>query len=107
MMNAKQIISDLQRKGAEFSVHTDIMYGRGINGVGLNSYGAYEEFGGDRKTKVYRTFNPKDDHLEIIENYFPPEIPWNREAEKKPYSLRKYIGYDRITYISESVKMED
>lgn len=102
-MNAKQIISELNAKGATFTVYTDIAYGRGINGIGYNSYSTYEEFG-ERPTIVNRTFEPNDDHLVIIENYVPPEIPWNRAAEEKPYSRRKYIGYDRITYINELVE---
>ena len=31
-MNAKQIISELNARGAKFVVNTNIMYGRGING---------------------------------------------------------------------------
>ena len=103
-MNAKQLISELNAKGATFTVYTDIAYGRGINGIGYESYCTYEEFGERTTTKVKRTFQPNDDHLVIIENYVPPEIPWNRAAEKKPYSRRKYIGYDRITYINEYVE---
>lgn len=103
-MNAKKIISELNARGAKFVVCTDIMYGKGINGVGFDSYSQYEEFGSSTTTKVYRTFEPKDDYLLIIENYETPEIPWNRAAEKKPYSRRKYIGYDRITYINEYVE---
>lgn len=100
----KEIISDLIKRGAKFTIHTNIMYGRGINGIGFNSYSAYEEFGNDLKTKIYRTFEPKDDYLVISEEYIPPKIPWNRNAEKEPYKRREYIGYDKIAYISEAVE---
>lgn len=106
-MNAKQIIiKNLKSKHAKFTIYTDIAYGRGINGVGYEVYRPYEEIGQDHnpKTIIHRTFDPMDDCLVITENYEPPKIPWNRAAEKEPYTLRKYIGYDRITYISESVE---
>lgn len=103
-MNAKKIIEELSKNGAKFTICTDVAYGRGINGIGYDSYSTYEEFGDSLVTKVYRTFEPHDDYLLIIENYEPPKIPWNRAAEKEPYTRRKYIGYDRITYINEIVE---
>ena len=105
-MNAKQIISELNARGAQFSIYTDIAYGRGINGVGYNAYGMHEEIGesNNPKTNIYRTFEPKDDYLLIVEEVVPPEIPWNRAAEKKPYTRKRYIGYERITYINEIVE---
>lgn len=93
-MDAKQIISELNAKGVKFVVNTNIMYGKGINGVGFDSYNQYEEFSSG--TEVYRTFEPKDDCLVITENYEP--------RDKKPYSRRRYIGYDKITYITEIVE---
>ena len=93
-MNAKQIISELNARGAKFFVNTNIMYGKGINGVGFYSYSQSEEF--DSGTKVYRIFEPKDDCLVITENYEP--------RDKEPYSRRRYIGYDKITYITEIVE---
>lgn len=93
-MNAKQIISELNAKGAKFIVSTNIMYGKGINGVGFDSYFQHEEF--PSGTEVYRTFEPNDDCLMVTENYEP--------RDKKPYSRRKYIGYDKITYITEIVE---
>jgi len=102
-MNAKQIISDLQKSGAKFTIHTDIAYGRGINGIGYENYCTREEIGESLKTVVCRTFLPKDDHLVIIEDYIPPEIPWNRKAEKKPYTRELYIDYGRITHITKYV----
>ena len=102
-MNAKELIKRLKNIGAEFTIYTDIAYGRGINGIGYDSYSSEEEFGDELKTKVHRTFEPKDDYLLIIENYEPPKIPWNKAAEKEPYTRRKYIGYDRITYINEKL----
>lgn len=105
-MNEKKLIEELNAKGAKFSIYTDCAYGRGINGIGYDSYGMHEVLGsdGNPKTNIYRTFEPKDDYLLIIEEVVPPEIPWNRKAEKKPYTMKKYIGYDRITYISEVVE---
>ena len=44
-----------------------------------------------------------DDYLEITEDYEPPKVPWNKSAEKKPYTLKKYIGYEHITFITESI----
>ena len=104
-MDIRKILSDLISRGAEFVIYTDIMYGRGINGVDFDEFSTHEKIGSsDLKTDVVRTFKLKDDHIEIIENYTPPEIPWNRKAEKKPYSRKKYIGYERITYIKEIVE---
>ena len=100
-MDVKGIINMLNRRGAQFTVYTDVAYGRGINGVDYDSYSTTEEFGDNLKTKVTRTFEPKDDYLLIKEDYLPPKIPWNKAAEKEPYKRRKYIGYDRITYINE------
>lgn len=103
-MNAKKIIEELNAKGVKFVVYTDVAYGRGINGVGYNVYCVDEEFGdGTLKTHVHRTFEPKDDHLVIIEDYTPPKIPWNRAAEKEPYTRKVYIGYEHITYIKEII----
>ena len=102
-MNAKKIIEDLNKKKAKFTVSTDIAYGRGINGIGYNSYSTYEEFGDNLKTKISRTFVPKDDYMLIIEDYMPPKIPWNRAAEKDPCTRGVFVGYDRITHIIEMV----
>lgn len=93
-MDAKLIISELNARGAKFVVNTNIMYGRGINGVGFYSYTQHEEF--ESRTEVFRTFEPKDDCLVITEKYEP--------RDKKPYYRRKYIGYDKITYITEVVE---
>ena len=93
-MDAKQIISELNARGAEFIIHTNIMYGKGINGIGFDSYCPHEEF--NSGTNVYRTFEPKDDCLVVTENYEP--------RDKKLYTSRKYIGYDKITYINEIVE---
>lgn len=90
-MDAKQIISELNAKGAKFIIHTNIMYSKGINGIGFDSYSQHEEFSSG--TEVSRTFEPKDDCLVVTENYEP--------RDKKPYSRRRYIGYDKITYINE------
>lgn len=104
-MNAKQIISELNARGAKFVINTNIMYGKGINGVGFKSYSQDEKLGdGDLKTNVYRAFEPKEHYLLVSENYYPPKIPWNKSAEQKPYSRRQYIGYDKITYITEIVE---
>lgn len=102
-MNAKKIIEVLNEKGVKFTVSTDIAYGRGINGIDYESYATYEERGDNLKTIIYRTFIPKDDYLLIIEDYVPPKIPWNRAAEKDPYTRGVYVGYDRITHITEMV----
>lgn len=102
-MNAKLLITKLLKSGAEFVIYTDIAYGRGLNGIDYDSYGMHSEFGGDLKTRVDRIFEPKDDYLEITERYTPPKIPWNKAAEKEPYTRKKYIGYDRITYINEII----
>ena len=103
MLYAKEIISRLNKSGAKFTVHTDIAYGRGINGIGYNSFSTYEELGENLKTKVTRTFAPMDACLEITEDYVPPKIPWNQSAEKAPYTLKKYVGYDHITFITELI----
>ena len=104
-MDIRRILSDLISRGAEFVVYTDIMYGRGINGVGFVDFCSHEKIGSsDLKTDVVRIFDLKDDHIEIIENYTPPKIPWNRNAEKPPYTLKKYIGYERVTYIKETIE---
>lgn len=103
-MNVKKIIEELNARGAKFSVYTDIAYGRGINGVGYNSYGMHEEIGENRKTIINRTFEPKEDYLLIIEDVVPPEIPWNRAVEEEPYTRKRYVGYERITYINEIVE---
>lgn len=100
----KQIIKDLIEKRVDFTVYTDIAYGRGLNGIDYNSYSTHGEFGDSLKTLVTRTFELYDDYLVIIEDYVPPEIHWNKKAEKKPYTRRNYIGYDRITYIKELVE---
>lgn len=104
MLYAKEIISRLSKAGAKFTVHTDIAFGRGINGIGYFSFSTYEEFGEDTKTQVTRTFTATEGCLEINEDYVPPKIPWNKSAEKAPYTLKKYVGYDRITYITESIE---
>ena len=93
-MDAKQIISELNARSAKFVVNTNIMYGKGINGVGFDSYFHHEELSSG--TEIYRTFEPKDDCLVITEKYEP--------RDKKPYSRRRYIGYDKITYINEIVE---
>ena len=93
-MDAKQIISELNARSAKFVVNTNIMYGKGINGVGFDSYFHHEELSSG--TEIYRTFEPKDDCLVITEKYEP--------RDKKPYSRRRYIGYDKITYITEIVE---
>lgn len=103
MKNANDIISRLNLSGAKFTVHTDIAFGRGINGIGYFAFPTYEEFGDNLKTTVTRTFFPMDDYLEITEDYEPPKVPWNKSAEKKPYTLKKYIGYEHITFITESI----
>lgn len=100
-MNAKQIISELNARGAKFVINTNIMYGKGINGVGFYSYSQYEEF--NSGTKVYRTFEPKDDCLVVTERY-EPGAPIYGAEEQKPYTRKKYIGYDKITYITEIVE---
>ena len=107
MENARFIIKDLNRRHAKFTVYTDIMYGRGINGVDVCSYPTCEWVGDGLKTKITRTFEPKDDYVLIIEDVVYPEMPWNRAAEKKPITRKKYIGYDRITYISETIEQEN
>ena len=107
METARFIIKDLSRRNAKFTVYTDIMYGRGINGVGFDAYSTYEEVGGELKTKITRTFEPREDYLLIVENVVYPEVPWNRAAEKKPITRKKYIGYDRITYVSETIEQEN
>ena len=93
-MDAKQIISELNARSAKFVVNTNIMYGKGINGVGFDSYFHHEELSSG--TEIYRTFEPKDDCLVVTENYEP--------RDKKLYTSRKYIGYDKITYINEIVE---
>lgn len=93
-MNAKQIVSELNARGAEFIIHTNIMYGKGINGIGFDSYCPHEEF--NSGTEVFRTFEPNDNYLLIIENYEP--------KGKEPFQRKKYIGYDKITYINEIVE---
>ena len=93
-MNAKQIISELNARGAKFVVNTNIMYGKGINGVGFDSYIQHEEFSSG--TNVYQTFRPEDDCLVVTEKYEP--------RDKKPYYRKRYIGYDKITYITEIVE---
>lgn len=94
----------LIRRGAKFVIHTDIMYGRGINGVDFVDFATHEKIGNpDLKTDVVRTFGLMDDCIVITENYTPPKIPWNRNAEKPPYTKKKYIGYDRVTYIEENI----
>ena len=105
-MNAKQLIEGLNAKGAKFSIHTDIAYGRGINGVGYDSYVMYEERGseGNPKTKVYRTFEPREDCLVVHEKYIHPEIPWNKNAMVGTAEYNVYIGYERITHINEIAK---
>ena len=103
MLYAKEIISRLNKRGAKFTVYTDIAFGRGINGIDYFDFPTYEEFGDDLKTKVTRKFFPMDDYLEITEDYVPPKIPWNPGAEREPYKLKKYIGYEHITFITESI----
>lgn len=103
MLYAKEIISRLNKSGAKFTVYTDIAFGRGINGIGYFSFPTYEEFGESAKTKVTRTFVPTEGCLEVTENYVPPKLPWNPGAEKAPYTLKKYIGYEHITFITESI----
>ena len=103
MLYAKEIISRLTKSGAKFTVCTDIAFGRGINGIGYFSFPTYEEFGEKLKTRVTRTFVPTEGCLEITEDYVPPKIPWNQSAEKAPYTLKKYIGYEHITFITESI----
>ena len=93
-MNAKQIISELNARRAEFVVNTNIMYSKGINGVGFDSYIQDEKF--PSGTKVYRTFEPNDDCLVVVEKYEP--------RDKESYSRRRYIGYDKITYITAIVE---
>lgn len=100
-MNAKQIISELNARGAKFVVNTNIMYGKGINGIGFDSYIQHEEF--NSGTNVYRTFEPKDDCLVITERYEPGKPIYSNEV-RKPYTRKKYIGYDKITYITEIVE---
>lgn len=106
-MNAKKkLIEELNAKGAKFSIHTDIAYGKGINGVGYNSYVMYEERGAENtpKTKVYRTFEPMDDYLVIHEEYVYPEIPWNKNIKAGTSENNVYVAYDRITHINEIIK---
>lgn len=105
-MNAKQIISELNARGAKFSIHTNIMYGKGINGVGFDSYVMYEERGseGSPKVQVHRSFEPREDCLVIHEQYVYPEIPWNKSIKAGVSEYNIYIGYDRITYINETAK---
>ena len=103
MLYAKEIISRLTKSGAKFAVYTDIAFGRGINGIGYYAFPTYEEFGENLKTKVTRTFVPTEGCLEITEDYVPPKIPWNKSAEKAPYTLKKYVGYEHITFITESI----
>lgn len=93
-MNAKQIISELNARGARFVVNTNIMYGKGINGIDFYSYSQYEEL--KSGTKIYRTFEPNDHCLVVTANYEP--------LNNEPYSRRMYIGYDKITYITEIVE---
>jgi hypothetical protein len=102
----KKLIEELNAKGAKFSIHTDIAYGKGINGIGYNSYVMYEERGGDGipKTKVYRTFEPKDAYVVIHEKFVHPEIPWNKNIKACTCEYNVYIAYDRITYINETIK---
>ena len=99
-MNAKQIISELNARGAEFVINTNIMYGKGINGVGFYSYSQHEEF--NSGTNVYRTFEPDDDCLVVTEKYEPGAPKY--APEQKPYTRKRYIGYDKITYITEIVE---
>ena len=105
-MNYKNLIEELNAKGAKFSVHTDIAYGRGINGIGYDSYVMYEERGSDGvpKTEVHRTFEPKDNFLVIHEKYIHPVIPWNKDIKAGTSEYDVYVGYDRITYINETIK---
>lgn len=100
-MDAGPLISKLNASGAKFVVHTNIMYGKGLNGVGFYSYNQYEEF--DSGTKVYRTFEPKGDCLVVTER-FEPAPPIFDGPVQKPYTRKKYIGYDKITYINEIVE---
>lgn len=105
-MNAKKIIEELNAKGAKFSVHTDIAYGRGINGIGYDSYVMYEERGSDGvpKTQIHRTFEPREDCLVIHEEYVHPVIPWNKNIKAGTAVYNVYVGYERITYIEETAK---
>lgn len=104
-MNTKELLTDLIGRNVDFTIYTNVAYGRGLNGVDYNCYSKTEVFGDNLKTKVNRTFEPKEDHLVITEEYTPPEIPWNRAAEKKPYARRIYLGYDKITYIKEYIEI--
>lgn len=99
-MNAKQIISELNARGAKFVVNTNIMYGRGINGIGFDSYIQNEELSSGMK--VYRTFEPNDDCLVITERYEPGEPIY--ASKQKPYTRKKYLDYNKITYITEIVE---
>ena len=68
MKNAKELILGFNKRGAEYTVYTDIAYGRGINGVGYECYSTYEETYNDTRAVTSRTtrvFEPKDDYLII------------------------------------------
>lgn len=105
-MNAKKIITELLAKGTKFSIHTDIAYGRGINGIGYDSYVMYEERGesNNPKTKIYRTFEPREDCLVIHEKYVHPVIPWNKDIKAGTSEYKVYVDYGRITHINETIK---
>lgn len=103
----KEVLADIIKRGVDFTIYTNIAYGRGINGIGYESYSTHALLGDsdNPKTEVKRTFELKDDYIIITENYIPPHLSWVAEdKQKKPYSRRKYLGYDKITYISESIE---
>lgn len=101
-MDVKKIIADLKKRGEDFTVCTDVMYGRGINGVGFDTYSTHSEIGPENspKTNVYRSFKTEDDCLVITERYVYPEIPWRKEPRKTDEYRTIYLGYDKIAYIS-------
>lgn len=103
----KEVLAEIIKSGAQFTIHTNIAYGRGINGIGYETYSTQSLIGesNNPKTEVNRSFELKDDYIIITENYIPPHLSWVAEdKQRKPYSNRIYLGYDKITYISEKVK---
>jgi len=103
----KEVLADIIKRGVDFTIYTNIAYGRGINGIGYESYSTHGLLGesGSPQTEIKRTFELKDNYIIITEYYIPPHLNWiAKDKQKKPYSKRIYLGYDKITYISESIK---
>ena len=98
---AKEILSNFD----EGCVFTDIAYSRGINGTGYHSFSTHEVDVRDGMPDIhtYRTFEPKDDHLEITVEVHKPEIPWNKNIKHGVFKKVVYIEYERITHISEKI----